>query len=246
MIITVDETSSTNTLLKEMNASHGTAVMAIRQTAGRGQRGNTWESEPGKNVTLSIILRPKSLPAADQFVISMIVAVATARLVSDYLKIAQVDKKVTVKWPNDIYVGEKKISGILIENAISSGAVASSIIGIGLNVNQVKFLSDAPNPISLANITGCEYDVSEVAERLVEKILNLYDETVLAGKIPELEQTYRSLLYRRTGIYQWREAETGRVFKAEIYGIDPFGRLMLKEDLKATPTAYAFKEVVYL
>ncbi|MDE6431375.1 MAG: biotin--[acetyl-CoA-carboxylase] ligase, partial [Duncaniella sp.] len=121
-------------------------VSARRQTAGRGQRGNSWESAPGKNITMSILLRPEGLHPSRQFVISRAVSLAITGVLRRYMPASAV----RVKWPNDIYVDDRKICGILIENVISSASIRQSVVGIGINVNQRRFLSDAPNPVSMA------------------------------------------------------------------------------------------------
>ena len=244
-LIVVPETTSTNSLIREMDPPHATAVHAIRQTAGRGQRGNSWESEPGANVTLSLILRPISLAADSQFIISQAVALGAADLVAELLEEAGSEEKVSVKWPNDIYVGDKKIAGILIENSIGGRNVTSSIIGIGLNVNQTRFVSDAPNPVSLANLTGLTYETEEMALKLAERMVNYYD-AMVAGKTEEIDSRYRTLLYRRSGLHRWRDALSDREFQASIHGIDSYGRLLLLEENTNEPLAFSFKEIVYL
>lgn len=246
MIITVPEALSTNSLIREMDLPHGAALRAVNQTAGRGQRGNSWEAEPGKNLTFSVILRPQSFPAERQFLISQASAVACARLVTDILRQANLPLEAQVKWPNDIYVGHKKIVGMLIENTLSGQFVSSSVIGIGLNVNQTLFLSDAPNPVSLANLTGSNYDIDHIARRLLDLILGYFDDTMNEKGCRKLDNLYRSMLYRRDGIHRWCEAATRREFFASIEGIDNFGRLILRPQHASQPLIYSFKEIIYL
>ncbi|WP_301748249.1 biotin--[acetyl-CoA-carboxylase] ligase [uncultured Duncaniella sp.] len=149
-IIKIESTDSTSSHLAGIaeGCAHGTAVMARVQTAGRGQRGNSWEAEPGMNITLSLLLRPEGLEPARQFIISQAVSLAIVEMLDNFIGA----DAVSIKWPNDIYVNDSKIAGILIENVISGSAISRSIVGVGLNVNQTEFLSDAPNPVSLKQL----------------------------------------------------------------------------------------------
>ena len=160
-IIRLDNVDSTNTYLSGIasNSPHGTCVLADRQSAGRGQRGNTWESEPGKNLTFSVLLRPDGLHASQQFRISQAVSLAITDTLDGFLP-EGIEAK--VKWPNDIYVGNRKICGILIENTLCGAAIQHSIIGIGLNINQRDFLSDAPNPVSLYQLTRKDTCINDI------------------------------------------------------------------------------------
>ena len=128
-----------------MELPHATVVSTYNQTAGRGQRGNSWESEPHKNLTFSVLLKPQHIIAREQFYISEIVSVAIVNTLRKYI----IDQPIAIKWPNDIYVNDDKICGILIENTLSGYSISQSIAGIGININQQTFLSNAPNPISL-------------------------------------------------------------------------------------------------
>lgn len=180
MIIWRDTCPSTNSdpAVLDPEAPHGLVVAAREQTAGRGQRGNTWECEPGSNLSFSIVLRPGDLHAARQFCISEAVALAVAETVEEELRRNGVDDPVYVKWPNDIYVGDRKICGILIENTITGTHIDKSIVGIGLNVNQREFHSDAPNPVSIIQLTARETPLQPLLDRLTSRLLTL------AGGIP--------------------------------------------------------------
>ncbi|MDE6653825.1 MAG: biotin--[acetyl-CoA-carboxylase] ligase, partial [Muribaculaceae bacterium] len=138
-IIYVDEADSTNNLLaaESHRLSHGTALMARRQTAGKGQRGNSWEAAPGKNLTFSLLLRPQSILASHQFELLQVVAISIVKVLRSQLD----TDEIYIKWPNDIYYRDKKICGILIENSISGISIERSIVGIGINVNQDVFTS---------------------------------------------------------------------------------------------------------
>ena len=157
-ILRVAETASTNSLLRELvikeSLAEGSVVVADFQTAGRGQIGNTWESEAGKNLMFSLVLYPTCIPANRQFLISQIAALSVKEALDLYAD------HITVKWPNDIYWKDKKICGMLIENDLSGHNLYCSIIGIGINLNQTVFRGDAPNPVSLFQIIGKERDVS--------------------------------------------------------------------------------------
>lgn len=159
-IIRLAETDSTNNYLREQCAKarlpEGSLVIADFQTAGKGQVGNSWESEAGKNLMFSILLYPDSLPANRQFLISQIASLSVKETLEGYTD------SVKVKWPNDIYWKDRKICGMLIENDLSGQHLYCSVIGIGLNINQEIFRSDAPNPVSLTQITGKAYDREEV------------------------------------------------------------------------------------
>src|SRR5680860_150521 len=158
-IIVLKDVESTNNYANQLilsNAEEGTVVLAQFQKKGRGQQGNQWESQSGKNLLASIILYPKFLKAGNQFLISKMVSLGLV----EYLRHEVRD--VSIKWPNDIYIGNKKIAGILIENAIKGRNLFSTVIGVGLNLNQKNFLSDAPNPVSLYQLTGKEYNIKSV------------------------------------------------------------------------------------
>lgn len=225
MLTLIDRCESTNSALPR-NAAHGDALMALEQTAGRGQRGNSWEAEPGRNITLSLMLRPENLAAVRQFEVSEAVALG----VSDLLMELGVEN-VAVKWPNDIYVDDRKICGILIENALSGSLISHSIAGIGLNVNQRRFRSDAPNPVSLIQLTGREHDLRALAERMIELILARLERG-------NNHEDYRRRLWRGTGEWPWRTPD-GEQFTASITDVLPDGRLRLS----GRPAPYPFKSV---
>ncbi len=155
----LEEVDSTNSYVAVHAAEleDMTMVIADSQTAGRGQRGNSWESEQGKNLTFTLLYKPQGIAPREQFAISEAAALAVA----DFLVESGMEAK--VKWPNDIYAGDRKISGILIEHALMGQTIQHTRIGIGLNVNQREFRSDAPNPVSMVQLLGSESDISRVA-----------------------------------------------------------------------------------
>lgn len=238
-IIKVDAAASTNTLLSSMpEAPHGTVLVTDNQTAGRGQRGNTWEAQPGKNLTFSLLLRPQVIDAARQFEISELVALAIADVLSSHLP----GTEVTIKWPNDIYAGNGKICGILIENTLCGNNIERSIAGIGINVNQEAFLSDAPNPISMLNVAGREFDLESLLAEFVAEILSRVDRYESAPDTRALTEQYVSRLWRRNGYHPYRDNLTGEDILACIASVAPNGLLTLRTS-GGELRSYAFKEV---
>ena len=233
-VIRLDECSSTNSYMASVvsGLSHGAVVITDRQTAGRGQRGNSWEAMPGKNLTFSLFIKPDAMPARDQFYISEAVALG----ITDILRPLLPDNAVAIKWPNDIYVDDCKICGILIENSLIGSSVGYSIAGIGLNVNQQSFYSDSPNPVSLVMLTGVQYDLSKLLDDVVDAILSR-----LLQHVYERHADYMSSLYRREGA-GYRDMSTGEEFHAIIAGIAPTGHMTLL-DTEGNSRTYAFKEV---
>lgn len=208
-------------LLSKSKPSEGTVISTRNQTAGRGQIGSTWESEPGKNITLSIIFYPTFLPATGQFLLSQAISLGVAELLSDYLS-----DELKIKWPNDIYAGDKKIAGILIQNAIAGNYLRSSVVGIGINVNQVIFLSDAPNPTSLKLETGVDFDLDEIITALFKAVEAIYLK-LKSGKIVHLRENYlqRLYLYRVETLF---ERADGFSFIGIIEGVTETGRLIVR------------------
>jgi BirA family biotin operon repressor/biotin-[acetyl-CoA-carboxylase] ligase len=199
------ELVSTNSFLKEnfQGKPQFTVVTADFQSAGRGQRGNSWESEPDKNLLFSMLYYPEvAIHPRQQFQISKAVAVATVEVLEDLLA-SVTHPEVCIKWPNDIYIGNGKVAGILIENSIAEGGrIAQSVIGIGLNVNQLEFRSDAPNPVSLIQYLGMETNLEEftltLRDRIGERLLAAEQESEA-----KLDEAYKKHLWRRNGFYPY-------------------------------------------
>lgn len=228
----INETDSTNYWLREHATTSGEMVVWTDfQTAGRGQGSNRWESERGKNLTFSMLIHPQDVPAERQFVISMAISNAI-RLVLQGLT----SEAVSIKWPNDIYVGHRKICGILIENRLTGHTIKDCIIGVGLNVNQREFRSDAPNPVSLAQLTGQEYD----REALLDDILKAFQQQSLVS--PATGSEYRQHLYRREGYHIYCDAAGS--FEARMVTVEDDGHLLLC-DRNGHERRYAFKEVAF-
>ncbi len=231
--IHIDETDSTNRWLREQLPLHGpTVVWTDYQTAGRGQGTNTWESERGKNLTFSLGFCPENIKASEQFVLSMAISVALVETLREL-------GEVSIKWPNDIYVGHKKICGILIENTLKGNYVKDCIMGIGLNVNQKRFVSDAPNPTSMFLESRREWNREQVLQKLLmhfSLLMENWDEKTI-------RTAYRQQLYRREGTHSYRDK--GGQFEATLMNVEDDGHLLLC-DTKGCERRYAFKEVVFL
>ena len=164
-IIKLSDTASTNDYLLGLNTDQDLCVVTDYQSAGKGMGTNTWESEPGKNLLFSILLHPTWLPINKQYLLSMAEAVAIVEVLG---------KGFEIKWPNDIYYGDKKLSGTRIDINLQGSTLKDVIIGTGINVNQEVFLSDAPNPISLKNITGQEHDRNTLLRDILERFSIYY------------------------------------------------------------------------
>jgi BirA family transcriptional regulator, biotin operon repressor / biotin---[acetyl-CoA-carboxylase] ligase len=239
-IIKVGEVDSTNNYARGLVVSKGaeecTVVLAEYQSRGRGVGINSWESEKGKNLTFSLILKPAFLEPGKQFYLSMAVSLGICDFISDEVGSCK------IKWPNDIYVSIEKVGGILIENIIQGNTISDSIIGVGLNINQEKFVSDAPNPVSLKQITGKEYNLDQCFEEIYSSILSWY-ETLKAGAFETVGKAYTSVLF---GMGTWATYKTGDlIFNGRILGIDEFGQLKI-EDSDNQIRLFKFKEVEYL
>ncbi len=210
------------------------------QSAGKGQRGNSWESEAGKNLTFSFVLYPESLPAKRQFVISQVVSLGIVQVLQSY----QADG-FSVKWPNDIYYLDKKICGILIEVYLQGMNLGRCVCGVGININQDYFLSDAPNPISLCQIVGREVNREELLQQVLSEIRKLYLQLLGGGEqvVIELSDLYFQHLYRKEGYYRYKDAQGEFMAKLVKVGLD--GRLFL-EDKERLLRSYLFKEVQYI
>lgn len=239
-IIHISETNSTNNYLKELlqtqNVDEGTVVWADFQSAGKGQRGNGWESEAGKNILFSIVLFPGFIKAGEQFILSQIVSLAVANCLQEYTE------GISIKWPNDIYWNEKKICGILLENTILEDNIGHSVAGIGININQENFRSDAPNPVSLKQITNRDYNLEEILKTVVDNI-NMYYQQIKIGKTDSLIKQYKESLFRKDGYHLYNDGISN--FLARIQDVDSSGILILKTK-EGEERHFAFKEVKYI
>ncbi|MDN4164822.1 biotin--[acetyl-CoA-carboxylase] ligase [Cytophagales bacterium LB-30] len=212
-------------------ASEGMLVYTDHQTQGRGQRGNVWESGVGQNLAFSLIVQPRFLQASEQFHLQKAISLGV------YDALSTVCEGVKVKWPNDIYIHDRKVGGILIENSLRNTQVQWTVVGIGINVNQKEF--SAPLAASLAYFTGEEYDLFALMEDMVLHIEARYLQLRNGGH-EVLSAQFEEVLYWKN---EWHEFEAESVFQGQIVGLAPDGRLKIEtsEGLRL----FAFKEVVF-
>lgn len=239
-VIDLAAVDSTNTYIKNLLAEsrppEGTVVTTLAQQAGRGQAGNSWLSEPGKNLTASYLFYPSFMEAGRQFYLSMAVALAVKDCCEYLLK-----DEVKIKWPNDIYYHNSKLGGILIENSISGANLTTSIAGIGLNVNQDAFDPGLPNPTSLKLITGKDFDLTEV-RNLLSAFLEKYYLQARQQHYNFLDKAFTTSLYRYQQTHEFKKGD--KVFKGEITGVTKEGKLII--DSGGKEQRFAFKEVEYI
>lgn len=234
------QTDSTNRYCKEQPLKVGDELLVVSadfQTAGRGQGSNTWESEAAKNLTFSIKFRPKGVPASRQYILLQSAALALCEVLD-----ALVNAPVSIKWPNDIYVEDRKISGTLSECTLTGCCIETCILGIGINVNQQRFTSDAPNPVSLFQLTGTEHDRELLLEQVTERMTWWIGEAD-KGHFDHIHTCYMQRLYRRKGAHLYRDCNGE--FEATIQGITPYGHLLLQRT-NGEVSEYAFKEVQFI
>lgn len=235
-LVFVPECHSTNSLALEMGsgAPEGTVVITPNQTAGRGQRGSRWEAESGMNLTFSVILKPTFLRVEDQFLLNMVVSLA----VRDFL-VEKTHQPVHIKWPNDVLVHGRKISGILIENQLQGGRFSVSVAGIGFNLNQEKF--ESPNATSLVAVTGRTEAPEQTLHQLLGHVENRYLQ-LRNRAAAELRTRYLDALYWRHERHRFRSS--GGEFEGVIKGIDPVGRLDVECD--GTRAYFDIKEIQFI
>ena len=233
----LQEVTSTNDSASSAVRKHGDIIWAERQTKGRGQRGNSWESATGKNLTFSVVIHPQNLSAENQFYISKTVSIAMVEALSELGIPAE------IKWPNDIYIGDRKVAGILIENDLQGTHIIKSILGIGLNVNQSGFDSELPNPVSLYLAAEKEFDRVDVLGKIVKHLFPGIKKMNL-GNFSVLDEKYDRYLYRKEGIHLFQEPG-GNPFEASIKKILPSGELVLQL-ADGTAKGYFFKEVEFI
>lgn len=245
-LIALQETDSTSRYISQLcndlqeGIAEFTTVTAEFQSAGKGQRGNSWEAEEGKNLLFSFVLYPTFLEARRQFILSQIVSLSIKEELDRW------SDEFTIKWPNDIYWRNKKICGILIENDLTGHSIGRSISGIGININQETFHSDAPNPVSLKQITGKEYNRYEILADILQRVQTYYHSLQAEGidAFSALIATrYARALFRRRGYHPYEDTD-GR-FSARLLRIEPDGRFVL-EDESGKEREYLFKEVQYI
>lgn len=237
-IVRLDEVDSTNRYLKEHPVGENedmTVVVAEHQTAGKGQGSHSWESERGKNLLYSLRVHPRWVPVRRMFVLSMAEALAIKEALDSYTD------GFTLKWPNDVYWHDKKISGSLIETAIDSNGIKSCIFGTGININQTVFLSDAPNPVSLCQILGHEVDREEVLQKILGAF-EKYLELLRRADYMDVSGLYHLALYRRKGYHLYEDKEG--VFEGAFVEVEDDGHLVL-HDKQGVIRSYSFGELKF-
>lgn len=238
----IDECGSTNSESAKYFSPDELVILATRtQTAGRGQKGNHWEAEPGKNLTFSAVWQPKDFPARNQFAISEAVALA----VVDLLKAHELEAQ--VKWPNDIYVGDKKICGILIEHSVTGMNLDRTIAGIGINVNQSEFRSDAPNPVSMAQLAATEFPLESLLDEFAVLLESRLTQISSEEGIGALHDEFKDNMWRFDGgDYPFYDKGLQTEYLGRIVDVEPSGMLLVEDSASGERHKYAFKEVEFL
>ncbi|MBQ7191424.1 MAG: biotin--[Paludibacteraceae bacterium] len=262
----VAQTHSTNSLIQEQYLDQPDlfTVRTDYQTAGRGQKGNRWEAQRGQNLLFSTLIKQPAIPVDEQFLLSMAVSLAVRDMVKEELDKQHIPSDpLTVKWPNDIYWGDKKLCGMLLEASLQGSSIAYVIAGVGLNVNQTQWDGVAPNPISMKEITGTNYDLNRLMDSILECLKRRLQQLFSACRIGDIEpfrQEYSGCLYRREGWHLFAhrevdltptmplpmaEAQEKDVFEAKIVEVDKQGQLvLLQRDGKCH--TYHFKQIRYV
>lgn len=241
-LIELDEVDSTNSYLRRLDVQgdqRPVLVTAEFQSAGRGADTNRWESERGKNLLFSLRLMPCNLPVRRMFAVSEVAALAVRDALNAFAP------GFRIKWPNDIYYEDSKVAGILIENDLQGAKIRCSTIGIGINVNQRRFLSDAPNPHSLADIVGHDVERHLVLEQFMERVMH-YMKALDEGKddaLDPLHEHYKEGLYRMGEEHKFID-DTG-MFCATIVDVEQSGHLIL-QDTEGNRRRYEFKQLKYI
>ncbi len=227
----LNKANSTNQYLKEYIEREGRpeslyCIVAEDQTEGRGQQGNTWFSKKGDSLTFSFYLGCGALEPRKQFVVSEFVAYGLYKTIKRYLTEEQ-GRLVKIKWPNDIYYGDQKLAGILIEHSITGSKIDHSIIGVGINLNQTSFPDNLPNPISLKMITGEDYDYQEVVARIMKRF-GFMKEDFIMQHFGNVHLEYVRALYRRRGFFPYSDKNGD--FVARFYDVLPNGQIVLERE----------------
>ena len=237
MIYYTQHTTSTNDELRNGKYGHFDILWAEQQSAGRGQRGHSWHSAEGYNLTFSVLLTPTFLPIIEQFLLSEVVALALVDTMADY------NIECRIKWTNDIYAEDRKIVGVLIEHSLCQDHLMRTIVGVGLNVNQRDFPEELPNPTSMANERGTTFD-REVVLSSFETHLQRWYNILESGNKQYIEEHYRQRMYHLDEPHTYAYA-SGEQFVATIRGVAPSGELCL-EHSDGRRAYYAFKEVEFV
>lgn len=236
-------TTSTNDDARDEKYCEGDVVWADFQTAGRGQRGHEWHSRKGENLTFSVVLEPTFVPIAEQFAVSEVVALSLVDMLAEY------GIEARIKWTNDIYVGDRKLVGILIEHSLATSTLRRTIVGIGINVNQTEFDASLPNPVSMAQLLDGELNVEDVLQRFLAHLQRNYEalremQNAKCKMQNVLHERYNALLYRLNE-YRTYALPSGERFEAKILGTASNGALRL-EGKQGKIKDYLFKEVEFV
>lgn len=237
MIYHIPQTTSTNDDARDAKYRHGDIVWAERQTAGRGQRGHTWTSPEGENLTFTLVLEPRFLPVGEQFLLSEAIALALTDTFADF------GIETRIKWTNDIYAGDRKLVGMLIEHNYSGRTLARSIAGIGINVNQTVFDPTLPNPVSMAAAAGRTFDRRQVLDTFHAHALTRCEQ-LERGCRAALQRDYRERMYALGELRPFRLPD-GTLFEAAIEGVRPSGELLLRR-ADGSLGEYLFREVEFV
>lgn len=244
-IINIPKTDSTNIIAQQLIAkgelNEGDVIYTDRQENGIGQGKNLWESEYGKNLTFSLILEPWFLSPSNQFVLNQCISMAILDTIGFYLSKSNYESK--VKWPNDIYVNNNKIAGVLFQNFVSANVMDYAIAGIGLNVNQRQFSDSLKNPISLANCISIEISLDEIMNQLLDNISTRYSMLKADMNFALLKKEYLGSLYLYNTWSKFKDNDS--VFEGKITNIDGFGRLEITTRSNIV-RLYMFKEVEFV
>ncbi len=224
-------------LISKNKPSEGTVIAAARQQDGRGQMGSSWHSEAGKNITLSIILYPGFLVPRQQFLLGQAICLSMLDVISPY-----VQGGLSIKWPNDLYIGAEKLGGLLIQNNLSKQLIQHSVAGIGLNINQTRFPAQLPNPTSLALQTGKAYPLEPLIAVLCQAVERRYLQ-LRQGKYAEIRQAYVHQLYR-FGEEHLFERPDGNIFSGTIVGVTESGKLRVQH--RQGEEAFGIKEIHFV
>ena len=234
---TLDSTSSE--LLRHIGDYDNLSVVAaVNQTAGRGQRGNRWFSAPGDNLTFSLLLRPESLPAREVMALTCFATLAVREA------LLEAGVPAIIKWPNDIYVGKRKICGMLVENGLDGTDIAWSVIGIGINLNQTEFPGGVLNPTSLKRLTGKTYDPVAFLENLCHRLESRLPDLATPETRTALRDAYERDLFQKNLLAHYRDIASGEEFLGTILGITPEG--LLRIEAEGRERTFGFKEVGYI
>jgi BirA family transcriptional regulator, biotin operon repressor / biotin---[acetyl-CoA-carboxylase] ligase len=237
-IVVLEKVDSTNNyamaLVQDGIAVHGQAVFSRQQTAGKGRRGKTWNASVNENIFMSLTLEMQWLPLFRQFELSAAIALACRDLAVKY-----VDEKIYVKWPNDLYVNDRKAGGILIENLVKGTFWHWAVVGIGINVNQLDFESYDPQPVSFKQYSGVDYDIIILAGELRQFVLKRIEQ-LKADKFSEILEEYNQNLFARNR--QVRLKKGAIVFQTTVKKVSEHGRLITED---AIEREFDFDEVEF-